>query len=521
MPIADLELGLAELDNAHDEYELAELYYEGKNEEIFASNRIARVLRAYEQRFRLRLAKVPVDAVSDRLEIATITVNRPVPGAASESEQQPASDQDKDLTQRLQDEIRDANDMDVEETEVMHRACEFGDAYLIVDHDTEDNRVSLYYNSPFETRIVYDSSGRYKKFAIKVWFEIDIEGNEFGRVTLFYADAIEEYITKPGHEGKDIGDWIPYGDGSPILDERGEPMLDEATQLPITIEGVYFYPFGQIPVFHFRTRKPYGVPEHEAAYGPQDMIDKLTITHMSSVDFQGFPQRFFLEDPAFDESDEGESWDEDDASAGTTSTPTPKLKSGPGEAWFLRGIKAAGQFAPADPDAFLKPLMFFGKAMSAVTNTPFPLFDDDSTSSGEDRRVKESGQTRRVKKRQKQFGATWREVYAYCLSLLANDDFDALRERVEVRWVPAESIDPAEAWELAGKKKGVGLPLEQILEEHGYSPDAIKAIKEASMKERRETIEMQREQFQASMQERRGDRPNTPNPDQPNPEANS
>ena len=37
--------------------------------------RMARALRAYEHRYRLRLAKIPVDAVAERLEIAAVTVN--------------------------------------------------------------------------------------------------------------------------------------------------------------------------------------------------------------------------------------------------------------------------------------------------------------------------------------------------------------------------------------------------------------------------------------------------------------
>ena len=83
------------------------------------------------------------------------------------------------------------------------------------------------------------------------------------------------------------------------------------------------------------------------------MIDKLTISQMATTDFMVFPQRYFLEDPNFEGGDE-ESWD-DDGDADTTTTPTPKLKAGPGEVWFMTGIKTAGQFAQADPEAFPAP----------------------------------------------------------------------------------------------------------------------------------------------------------------------
>ena len=520
MSLADLERGLKALTAAEDGYADAEAYYEGTNPEQYASFKLARALRAYEQKFRLRMARVPVDAVGNRLEIASVTVT----GGGEEG-----ADEDKKLTQLLQDAVRDANDMEVEEPEVMHKASEFGDSFLIVDFDDFDDQVSLYWNSPFECRVIYDQTGRYKLFAIKVWTDSDPDildrDTKMVRATLFYPNKIEEYRTNVGDDGTDIRHWAPYGPGSPYYDERGQPYLVESGRLdpetgepelvPDQDEGVYPYDFGQVPVFHFRNGKPYGRPEHEAAYGPQDMIDKLVITQMATVDFQGFPQRYALQDPNAT-ADEGEDWDEDDASAATESTSDPKLKAGPGELWWLEGAKAAGQFDVASADAFLKPLNQYVRGMSTVTETPLHLFDvQGQPPTGESRRTAEAGMTRKIRRRQRQFGATWREVYAYCLSLLTGIDFDELRERIEVTWVPAESIDPNEQWELAGKKKGVGLPLVQILSEGGYSPDAIKRIEELAMEERRETIELQREQFQASMQERRDDRPDRPNPTAP------
>jgi SPP1 Gp6-like portal protein len=523
MSLADLERGLKALNAAEDDYVAAEEYYTGSNPEQYASAKLARALRAYEARFRLRLARVPVDAVANRLEIASVTVNK-LDDSGPVDESGPPKDQndgtDKRLTQLLQDAVRDANDMEVEEPEVMFRASEFGDSYLIVDFDEENKDISLYWNSPYECRVIYDQTGRYKLFAIKVWQDYDPDiydrSTKMLRATLFYPDAIEEYRTYPGDDGTDVRHWLPYGAGSPYYDELGRILVDEDTEEPILDEGIYPYNFGQVPVFHFRNGKPYGTPEHEAAYGPQDMIDKLVITHMATIDFQGFPQRYALQDPNA-AGDDSQDWsaDADDGEV-TVAEPENKLKSDPGNVWWIDGAKAVGQFDVANADAFLKPLNQFVRAMSTVTETPLHLFDvQGQPPTGESRRTAEGGQTRKIRRRQRQYGATWREVYAYCLSLLTGEDYDELKERIEITWVPAESIDPNEAWELAGKKKGVGLPLTQILEEGGYSPDAIRRIEELAMEERKATIELQREQFQASMQERRDDRPDRPNPTAP------
>lgn len=520
MSLADLERGLKELAAAEDDYATAEGYYDGKNPEQYASVKLARALRAYEAKFRLRLARVPVDAVANRLEISSVVVNKfndlePVGG----QNQTPDTGEDKVLTQLLQDKVRDANDMEVLELEIMHMASKYGDAYVVVDFDDFDDEVSLYLNNPYECRVIYDATGRYKLFAIKVWTEQDPDelgrSTKMIRATLFYPDAIEEYRTYPGDNGTDISHWSPYGSGSPYFDDKGNVELIEGTDEPYLDEGIYPYAFGQVPVFHFRNGRPYGRPEHEAAYGPQDMVDKLVITQMATVDFQGFPQRYAIQDPQA-QTDADQDWDEDDTDAATPSEGESKLKAGPGELWWLEGAKTAGQFDVASADAFLKPLDRYVRAMSTVTDTPLHLFDiQGQPPTGESRRTAEAGQTRKVRKRQHQYGATDREMYAYCLSLITDRDFDELRERVEITWVPAESIDPNEAWELAGKKKGVGLPLTQILEEGGYSPDTIKRIEELALEERKAIIELQREQFQASMQERRDDRPDRPNPTAP------
>jgi hypothetical protein len=510
MPVEDVLIGLDALAEARDRYEEAEAYYEGSNPELFASPKIARALRTYEARFRLRLSKVPVDAVVNKLEIAAITVAQP-PGP--EGDPVP----DENLTQLLQDEIRDRNEMELEEDLVHAKACMYGDAYVIVTQDPDTDEIELFYNSPYEVRIVYDRDGRHKLFAIKAWSEEDETGREFKRADLYYNDAIESWITKPNARGDQMGDWLPHGPGSPQLDERGQALLVEVGRDPedrpvmdVIIEpGVFGHNYGQIPVFHFRTNRPYGKPEHEAAYGPQDMIDKLIVTQMATVDFQGFPQRYALMDPNAEEAD-SEDWEDDDASAITPSVAKSKYKAGPGSVWWMEGAKSVGQFAVAEADAFLKPLERYVRGMSTVTDTPLHLFDAAGVGpTGESRRVAEAGQTKKVKKRQRQFGGTWRDVYAFCLYLLKGED---LTDRIDVRWVPAESLDPAEAWDLAAKKKGVGLPLERILLEHGYTMDQIVSFKSLWEEETRKRIELQREAFAASHQQNRDDRPDQPAP---------
>ena len=225
--------------DAEEDYQLAELYYTRTNEEHFASVRMARALRAYEHRYRLRLAKIPVDAVAERLEIAAVTVN-PL-GDSPEAKEDP-------LTQTLQDEVRDLNDMDVAEGEIMLHACEYGDAFVIVDQDDEGTSPS--------TTTTRSSAGSSTTAPGAISASrsrsgpSSTPGRRFLRATLFYNDAIEEYATKAGHDGSNIQDWAAFGLGTPYLDEDGREVAED---------GVH-YDFGQIPVFHLRTGRPMARP---------------------------------------------------------------------------------------------------------------------------------------------------------------------------------------------------------------------------------------------------------------------
>ena len=78
-----------------------------------------------------------------------------------------------------------------------------------------------------------------------------------------FVVGIEKWRTKPGTTGKNAVDWEAHFD-------------DPADPWPLV------NPYGQVPVFHFRTDEPYGHPEHEGFYGPQDLIHKLAVSHAAA-----------------------------------------------------------------------------------------------------------------------------------------------------------------------------------------------------------------------------------------------
>jgi hypothetical protein len=47
---------------------------------------------------------------------------------------------------------------------------------------------------------------------------------------------------------------------------------------------------------------------------------------------------------------------------------------------------------------------------------------------------------------------------------------------IDIDWKSPESIDSLDQWDIAVRKKSVGVPLEQILLELGYDPEIAKII---------------------------------------------
>lgn len=432
--MSDLMRGVkAILDNKED-YQEALDYYTGDVQEHFANARMRRLLQNTGEAYRINLAKTPVDVVADRLTISAITV--------------PQSD---DLTNALQERVWDANNLLMAAPAIMRKTLAFGDGYVMVWPTAEEGGVNIVFNSPLTTRVMYDQENEQtEEYAIKLWHE---DGPEFGqwRATLYYPDRIERYVT--------------VVNGSPDQEDDWRPLADEDGMWPMR------NPYGRIPVFHFRTAAPYGTPEHKAAYGPQNAVNKLIVTQMATTDYHGFPQRYALSEgvkglsnPAQDDWD-----DDDDVEA---NDPTQGLEAGPGGIWFLDGVKGTGQYDAADPENFLKPLAIYVRLLAQVTNTPLHYFDPSGDApSGESLRTAEAPLRQKVLDRQMAFASPWSNTFSFALQVIGAP----ANTKVDVRWASPVSVTDSEGWNTLTEKRRNGVPLRQILNEAGYTAEQMDA----------------------------------------------
>jgi len=437
--MTDLSIAVNLILDKRSDYDTAQAYYEGAVEEVFASTSVKRALKKTGDHFRLNFAATPVNAVNNRLEIASVSAISDEAGS-------------------YLDRAWASNELQLEVAQVHKNALVYGDAYLVL-WPFEDG-FQLFYNSPKNTVVLYDEENpRLKRCAAKVW-AVSVDDSDKPRcktrVNLYYADRIEKYISR--------AERLPM---TPKPSDF-EPFVDDFTDA----NGVMPNPLGFIPVYHFRTEHPEGKPEHLMAYGAQDMINKLAITQMAANDFHGFPQRYVL---ANDASSEAADFGED--SEGTTSR-----SNNPGEELWYQSVKEVGQFKAADPRTFLEPLREYIRSLAVITSTPVHYFQPTgNVPSGEALRVAEAPLVKKVRTRQLSFGATWREVFTAILAI------GGFKEDVQVHWKSVETFDNKESWETARIKIQTGLPFAQVMSEQGYDAALVdmwdaerKAAQEAS-----------------------------------------
>jgi len=428
-------------------------YWDGTRQEVFAHPAVRRALAAQGVHFDINIARRPIDAVLDRMTIASVTVVEDEP--AEDGDPTPDSPGDT-ATDQLQAAVWKANELDLEMPAAFRRALAYGDGYLLVWPGEDEGTVDLFFNEPTTGRMFYDpENGRRKLFFAKAW-----EEGEATRLTIYFAERIERWITRPRTRGDKAQDFLPYtGD----LDEADRDA-DDANIEP--------NPYGVVPVFHLRPNdRPYGRPEHQDVFGAQDAITKLLATMMSTVDYHGAPQRYALTGRrSTDEVSDLFDDDEDDATVAPRSDVS-NLQSGPGQLWLLKNVDSIGQLAPGDVDAFLKPATFYLRMAAGTTATPMRYFEPTAVMpSGAAQVADEAPLLKKVENHELNFGGVVTDACEFAMRVLGRDGVE-----VAVRWASARSVDDLDGWQAVNEKIKAGVPVRQALIETGYSAEQVDA----------------------------------------------
>lgn len=435
MPLDDVRLADREITAAGPRTRRARAYYAGEPQGVSAqiAGRLRRMLRRLELDYMLRFAAVPVDTLLDRLElVGARTATGDAPGEL--------------------DRVWTDNDLDHEAGEAHRWTMVDGDGYLLVwwrysdeleagddlEGIVEPGTAQITHLSPLEATVVYDRQVPTRvRFGARRW--IDDAGGT--RVDLYYPTHVERWV-----RGVDDDDdeWTPAGDDVP-------------------------HPFGRVPMIHMRNRRPNGVPEHEAAWGPQALITKTVVTMAASMDYRGFPLLAALTKPGNDLTGSGDyaEWDDD----GSEERPT--LDATPGALWELTADQLV-QIDAADLAGYLDTidrLVGWAAALTAVPVTAFRGWSGGQAPSGAALVRMEQPLVRRAERRQAQYGAAWADALALAVEIAGGP----AGLEIVPEWTPAATADTLEALDVVAAKIEAGVPRWVALSEAGYTEQELES----------------------------------------------
>ena len=460
---SDLMEGLRALEDAIPHYEKRWTYYAGDLPEKFASKRIDTLISGTAKDYRFRLARIPVESLANRLGINSIV------SSAGEA------------VNKMIEEMRQANDMDLIEPALHERTLVFGDAYLFVWPLTADEMlnvdspadveavvsgVELAYQSPLACRAMYDhEDGRRMRYVVRRWQEKVALGDRW-RAEVWYWDRVESFKTDPGAKGLQAEEWFPYAE-----DNFGEEVPVDDSNWP------ELHDFGEIPFKHARTDLPYGRSELEDFIGPQNILTKAISTQSTGIESHGWPERYRIADDKaiLDQAGDVVPWgDKEDAySRALTPEQVSGRRMGPGTEHTFHGTKAVGEFPGPDIGKMESPIEQWVRLGAAASSTPYsefdPRFGANMSGVAWDRaerplRAKEADRKRFLLR-------FWREVYG--LALL----FRGIRDPgdITVNWAPPAVISDPDWWNTATVRRDHGVPQRTILLEANYTAEEVEA----------------------------------------------
>jgi hypothetical protein len=462
--MSDLVRGLNALDKARPDYTFAWKMYDGTAREVAANDNVRPIIEKTAAYYRANFARKPVRARLNRLEVSALQV----------AGDEPAEGQERGaLTQRLYEQVEKPNEFDIEIPRFLEFVAAYGDAYLLRWPKTLAGsgerptaaEVDVFVHSPMNMRAIYDDENPRKiLFVINSWSTGDGDDQRI-RVNLYYDDRVERLVSlEPVERGSRWADdmFVPY---TAELDD--EDPLGTGPVIAYVAVGV-----DGMPIEHGRTARPYGRPVHYDAYGPQNAITKIIATHLSGIDWNGWPWRYALSRANTTGADLND-WDDDDRQApgkpGVSVKPSGKLNAKPGTMNKLHDTDSVGQLEGAGPEVFLEPLTAYIRVLGETTDTPMNVIDPTGqVESGQSRTARIDDLLSDVKSLKTQLAGPIASTCEGALAMLG-----AAGETVTVTWAPSARVTDAEGWAAVKAQQDAGVPERVTLIEAGYLPEQV------------------------------------------------
>lgn len=449
----DLQRAIDLIAEKTDDYIAAREYYDGTRAEV-ADSEAARAVIRQSKTTPLSFSHIPVDVIADKIELASITAK----GAAAK---------------RVLETWLDENDIDDEAIDWVKKACMFGDYYVVTDPTGLDEDGSITPEdidsvgmSPLSTIVVYDrKTGREALYGAHFW-DAGTKAEPKTKAILYYDNGSLPLVA----DGEKVTQAELFEYDVPTDADEDDDDFDAA-----------FLPHdgGRMLIAHLPVGgKPYGIPVHRKAYGPQDAITKVSANNLVNVDRLGLPSRWALVDPATEIDDDldddfgtdGPNTVAADSDGRRDATTARRTRPVPGAIDYLRGVRETGTYEAATSDPFLSNLEFYIRAMAVACGIPLFEFDlKGEQPSGESRRRAEARANRAAARIKRQATSFFRAIADTVLGVVGATG------EVTVTFTPSETATDKDGLELVGIKIKNGVPVRQALLEAGYTDEQVTA----------------------------------------------
>ena len=427
--MSDLERAFNTLSAKTAAYNTLWQYADGDHPLTYTNERLREIFRSLDAKFTANWCSVVLGACLERIELDGWQVT------------------DDATAQETLRTLWEEHDLGAQADEVHEAALVCGEAYVIVWPDA-DEQAQVYYNDPRMAHVFYDSeSPSIKTFGAKWWD--DMEGRR--RLTLYYSDRLEYYVSRGKAENA----------GSAAAFES-DPETPTASN-----------PFGEIPVFHFRTSIRMNKSDLKDVIPLQNGINKLLADMMVAAEFGAFKQRYII-----------------------SNADTPgKLKNAPNEIWDLPAGDGVGQqtqvgeFSATDLRNYLDAIDRLALAVAIITRTPKHYFlGQGGDPSGEALIAMEAPLNKKAAKRIRRFTTTWRQVGAFMLRVSGQV---VAKTAITPLFAEPATVQPLTQAEIRTAEVGAGIPLTTALRREGWSQEELDAMAADKEEEQTGTAQLQ------------------------------
>lgn len=417
------------LDDAAPGLARLDAYYRAKQPLSFLAPEVRAAAGDRLRPLAINWCRLIVSAVEERLDVEGFRFGRdaPVDGEAWD--------------------IWQANGLDEASQRAHAEALIHGRAYVIVwaGDDARTPRITV--ESARQVYVLHDPATGRRVAAVKRWVE---DGYVF--VTLYLPDEIHKLRS-----------------GSRVPEMAGVPVDGWRARGPVVPN-----PLGVVPVIPLVNRArlldPDGESELEDAAPIVDAINKLATDLMVSAEFHAMPRRWGT----------GVELAED-----ASGVPVNPFSTVAGRTWLTEDTEAKfGQFDEASLDGYIHAIELLTQQLSSITAVPPHYLNilKGQLTSAESIRSAEASLVTKARRKQRAFGGAWEE--AMRLAFLVRDGVPrAGGDAMETVWRDPETRTAAQAADAALKRKELGVPLEQLYEDLGYTPTQIARFGELRRRE--------------------------------------